>query len=258
MAAAPTTKPQCVESLMADNKDILTTIRHIDQADAEDVILGNFKSFIEGYGFQKFLISQLVNPLSPKKNHSMQFAEWPEDILQNRFQEGDVLNDPIVIYGMRSRTPFTWEQAFDFARRYGGGMMEQARDFNMNEGFMFPMRRPGSIDGGISIAAEKMDLSEQDVSELQLVCMHAYYRLEELHLKKVGAEMIEADIQLPPRERDVLQYAAMGKTFWEMSVILGISEAAAKDAMVRARSRLNCVNTPHAISKAISLELILP
>ena len=243
---------------MSDSANILKTIRRIDQFESEDEILSNFKAFIEGYGFHKFLISQLVNPLSSQKHRSMQHADWPEDILQNRFDEGAVLNDPIVIYGMRSRTPFTWEQAFDFARRYGDGMMEQARDFKMNEGFMFPMRRPGSIDGGISIAAEKMDLSERHISELQLVCMHCYYRLEELHLKKIGAEMLDADIQLPPRERDVLQYAAMGKTFWEMSVIMGISEAAAKDAMVRARGRLNCVNTPHAISRAISLELILP
>lgn len=237
-----------------ENIDILQILKQIDQAETPEAALRVFKSYISKLGFDRFFVSQLVNPLSPLARKAMMFTDWPDDLVEERTKKGQMLNDPVVIYGLRSRTPFTWQTAFDYEKRYGTGMKETAIEYDMNDGYMFPMRRPGSVDGGISLSTKKLDISPDSRAELELACMHCYYRLEALHppLPK------EPEVRLAPRERDVLQFAAVGKTFWEMSVIMGISEAAAKDSMRRARQKLDCVNTTQAVSRAISRDLILP
>ncbi|MEM6625110.1 MAG: LuxR family transcriptional regulator [Pseudomonadota bacterium] len=235
--------------------EVLDTLAEIDDARTTDGVLGVFSSFIRKLGFERFFVSQLVNPLNPKLHKAMSYSNFPGQIVEYQLEKGHLLRDPVIIYAMRSRRPFSWAEAFKFERRYGNGPVQQiARDFDLNDGIMLPMRRPGSVDGGVSLATNKVDISKDDFAALQLVSMHFYYRLEDMQ----PPVPVVPDVKLAPRERDVLQYAAVGKTVWEMSVIMSISEAAVKDALVRARRKLNCVNTTQAVSRAIARDLIVP
>ena len=234
---------------------ILNTVKQIDNAETADAAIKGLMEFARPLGFDRFLISQLINPYSAAGRNLMQHTDWPEDIIEDRFKKGNVYKDPIVRYGIRSRHPFSWMQAYAFEARYGTTMEQTARDYSMNDGFMFPMRRPGSIDGGISLAAEKIDISRDEIAEMQLACAHCYFRLDDLHN---GPNDRLEKVKLSQQEIDVLQFAAAGKTFWEMSKIMNVSEAAAKDATRRARRKLNAVNTTHAVSTAIAKDLILP
>jgi DNA-binding CsgD family transcriptional regulator len=65
-------------------------------------------------------------------------------------------------------------------------------------------------------------------------------------------------IRLTARQKQVLQWAAAGKTDWETAAILGISEKAVKFHILAARERLNATNRTHAVAKAILLGLIGP
>ncbi len=240
---------------LLDAQPILDTLKKIDNATTVDGAIAPLMAFAKPLGFNRFLISQLINPFSDASRHIMQHTNWPEEILVDRFEKGNVYKDPIVRYGIRSRHPFSWEQAYAYDNRYGSAMQNTARDYSMNDGFMFPMRRPGSPDGGISLAAERLDISRNEIAEMQLACAHSYYRLEDLHM---NIEQSSEPVSLTPREIDVLQFAAAGKTLWEMSKIMNVSEAAAKDAAKRARNKLNAVNITHAVSTAIARDLILP
>ena len=233
---------------------ILEVLKSIDGCDSPKDVLAVFKRFIGQLGFERFFINQLVSPFHPFANKAMSFTDWPDDMRKELINNGRMLQDPVVLYAMRSSKPFTWSEAIEFDRRYGKSIVEDARSHNMNDGIMVPLRRPGSLDGGISLATSKLDLSNNDWGDIQLACMHCYYRLEDLH----PPFPVEPEVNLAPRERDVLQFAAAGKTFWEMSVIMGTSEAAAKDSMKRAREKLNCVNTTQAVSRAIARDYIVP
>lgn len=234
--------------------DILETLKVIEVAKTSQDAIDHLMDFARPLGFTQFLVSQLVNPLRPEAKDVMFFSDYPSPLINERFQKNNFLLDPIVKYGIRSRHSFTWKQAYEFADQFGNRMVNTARDFKMNDGIMFPMRRPGSFDGGVSLAAEYLDVSPSERADLNFAALHCYYRLEKLH----GQRGLVEDVQLTSREQEVLQFASAGKTFWEIGVILGISESAAKDAMTRARRRLGATNTAHAISTAISLDLILP
>ena len=63
-------------------------------------------------------------------------------------------------------------------------------------------------------------------------------------------------IRLSKRQQEVLQWAAVGKTDWEIGMILGISESAVKFHFEIARKKLNATNRTHAVARAITMGLI--
>lgn len=65
-----------------------------------------------------------------------------------------------------------------------------------------------------------------------------------------------ADSLVSTRERDCLQWAAKGKTSWEMSQILGISESTIIYHLRNATKKLDAANRMHAVAKALKAELI--
>jgi LuxR family quorum sensing-dependent transcriptional regulator len=63
-------------------------------------------------------------------------------------------------------------------------------------------------------------------------------------------------VRLTARERDALAFVADGKTDWEISVILGISEATARFHVDNARAKLGAVNRAQAVAKLVHQRLI--
>ena len=55
--------------------------------------------------------------------------------------------------------------------------------------------------------------------------------------------------RLTARERDCLTFVAEGKSDWEISVILGVSEATARFHVDNARAKLGAVNRAHAVAR---------
>lgn len=61
---------------------------------------------------------------------------------------------------------------------------------------------------------------------------------------------------LTPRERDSLALVAEGKTDWEISVILGISESTARFHVDNARRKLGAVTRAQAVARLIASRLV--
>lgn len=66
----------------------------------------------------------------------------------------------------------------------------------------------------------------------------------------------EAPPRLTPREREALAFVADGKTDWEISVILGVSEATARFHVDNARRKLGAVNRIQAVARLVNQRLI--
>jgi DNA-binding CsgD family transcriptional regulator len=63
-------------------------------------------------------------------------------------------------------------------------------------------------------------------------------------------------MSLSARELDCLRWTAEGKTAWETSLILGISERTVRFHQNAAREKLGCATTTQAVAKAVVTQLI--
>ena len=57
--------------------------------------------------------------------------------------------------------------------------------------------------------------------------------------------------KLSMREREVLLWTSAGKSCWDVSVILGISEQTVRFHTAQIRTKLNATNTTHAVARAL-------
>ncbi|MGV8936749.1 MAG: helix-turn-helix transcriptional regulator [Allorhizobium sp.] len=62
--------------------------------------------------------------------------------------------------------------------------------------------------------------------------------------------------QLTPRELETLGWSAAGKSYWEIAVILGISERTVRFFMANTRRKLNAVSNTQAVARAVWQGLI--
>lgn len=58
-------------------------------------------------------------------------------------------------------------------------------------------------------------------------------------------------VDLTRREIECLQWAAVGKSEWEISQILGISEHTSEKHLLNAKAKLGASNRAHAVAEAI-------
>ncbi|EHS51836.1 transcriptional regulator, LuxR family [Rhizobium sp. PDO1-076] len=62
--------------------------------------------------------------------------------------------------------------------------------------------------------------------------------------------------RLTPREIETLSWVAAGKSYWEIAVILGITERTVRFFMSNARRKLNVVTNPQAVAEALWRKLV--
>jgi LuxR family transcriptional regulator, quorum-sensing system regulator SinR len=77
-------------------------------------------------------------------------------------------------------------------------------------------------------------------------------------IKKLDSGNNEVTRKLTRRERETLRWTAAGKSYWETSVILGISERTVRYFMANARLKLDAVSNTQAVAKAVWQGLIPP
>jgi LuxR family transcriptional regulator, quorum-sensing system regulator LasR len=65
------------------------------------------------------------------------------------------------------------------------------------------------------------------------------------------------DVNLSPRQQEVLRWTAAGKTTWETSVIMRCTESNVNYHLKQLFGKLQASNKTHAVSKAIRLGLIV-
>lgn len=77
------------------------------------------------------------------------------------------------------------------------------------------------------------------------------------HMLRIFGHDSDKEMIISAREIDCLKWMAAGKTAWEVSVILGISERTVRFHLNAAREKLNCTTTTQAVAKAVSQQLVV-
>lgn len=96
-------------------------------------------------------------------------------------------------------------------------------------------------------------VANADALRRQLRVLGSYFHehILRLHGHESGQQML-----LSARELDCLKWTAEGKTAWEASVILGITERTVRFHLNAAREKLQCTTTAQAVAKAVKENMI--
>jgi DNA-binding CsgD family transcriptional regulator len=186
-------------------------------------------------------------PLASRPMHCAQCV-YSDSGVRLCISNGPLCVDLISQLGLNGPDPMDWtsdDHADDLAMVNKG---QRALTFRLRPRF-------GEIAiFGITSEANEPEWEERKQALLQEIRVLANYFHG--HVLRINGHNSDSDILMSARELDCLKWTAAGKTAWEASVILGISERTVRFHLNAAREKLDCATTTQAVAKAIVNQLI--
>ncbi len=128
-------------------------------------------------------------------------------------------------------------------------------DFELREGYVLGARSPGPTGSEclFSFKSASVKQDRRTAGMLELVGPHLHLAFSRvLH----GEQETMRQVTLSTRERDVLDWLQEGKSSWEISVILGISERTVNFHVYNITRKLGASTRAHALAIAAHLGLL--
>lgn len=218
--------------------------------DAMNALEAAFRRF----GFEAIIITGLPNP--DQRFAQMVLAKrWPVEWFRIYTENNYDRVDPVVRMCRQSVNPFEWSEAPYDAELEPGAVevMRRAADFRMSRGFVVPIHGLTGYEAGVSLGGVHLDLNARSKPALHLMAMYGFERIRRLLDPRPVPPAL-----LTPREREVIAWAAQGKSAWEVGEILHITQRTAEEHLATAARKLGAVNRTHAVAIAIRRKIINP
>lgn len=193
----------------------------------------------------------------PKPNINEQYVltTYPREWEQHYFARRYFGVDPAISVGMNGILPYDWHSVpSGRSKRF----FNEARDFGLGwNGLSIPIRGAHGERALFSVNSPLLDgdwadFKQQHQAELTIFAYLFHLRVLELE----GISNASPSLYVRPRECEVLQWAARGKSSWETSQILGLSEATVNFYIRNVALRLGASTKTQAVAVALSSHLI--
>jgi LuxR family quorum sensing-dependent transcriptional regulator len=234
----------------------LDFIERVERATNEQSVVDELSIVAARYGLSHMLggFVPLTRSDAVDLSRSILIINWPQEWAQRYIEQDYVLADPVITRLASLPEFLLWRDCFD--TQPPGGTAARIRDEASSCGLVDGMAvsfvtMEGHV-AAISFGGRHVDLADDGSKVLPLVTCFALGRL----LRLRASSEIAAGVGLTPRERECLAWVASGKTQWEISVILGVSESTIEKHLMHARIKLGAATRAQAIAEAFRMKLI--
>ncbi|HYM01735.1 MAG TPA: LuxR family transcriptional regulator [Stellaceae bacterium] len=174
--------------------------------------------------------------------------EWTSHYLQSRYE----WIDPVVCHARNCLEPFEWGPEAGPIRlsKEQQQLFDEASTFGIRHGFTIPIHNGRGPIAAVSFATElRQPAFSRSIAEhgrvLQLMAMYFHAQAR----RKLGGDRVVDGVLLSPREFECLEWAAQGKSAWEIARILGVSRRTAAFHLDNAKAKLGVRTICQAVAK---------
>lgn len=198
-------------------------------------------------GFQHFAITHHVDLLKAGGS-AIRLHNYPDQWAEHYDRSALSLSDPVHRASHMTGFGFRWSQMPDLIplSRSDQAMLDEGRRQGIGDGYTIPVNVPGEACGSCTfVNGVSQALPLRFLPLAQLLGAMAFEKARGIWLPRSTIERLQRPV-LTDRQRDCVLWAARGKTDWEISIILGISEET-----VARHIRMACDR--YGVSKRMSL-----
>ncbi len=214
---------------------------------------------VKQMGFEYFIYGVRVYA-SLTRPYQFIFSGYPKEWRSRYSEAGYEAIDPTVVHCIKNKEiiPIIWNEKL-FNTRPTARLWDEAKAFGVRSGASFSLRGRNGEAAMLSLATSRdprhtrVDIATALPTGQLLLC-YLHEAIERLVLTKEALPL--KTVHLTSREQECLLWAADGKTSWEISKILGVSERTVIFHVQNATAKLGVTNRQHAIARALSLGLI--
>ena len=226
--------------------------RQIDEAATRDDVLDVLAEFYRARGFNSFcfVIPMVTKPDQFRLYERGMPPEWMRRYLERDFD----LIDPVSTAATTRNEVGTLGELLKqlTVNDVGRLFVEEATRMGLTDGLAIPtsgLRHARGFFGVDNVAAE--DLAKVDRSLMCAVAQHAHLRIDRIE-EEHGAGIDG----LSPREAEILNWVAAGKSNPETAMILGISEATVGTHLKRLFTKLGVHDRVSAVLAGFKLGML--
>lgn len=239
--------------------DIEEVISALEELNSLPELRDYFESLIVSLGLTSFQLSEIADIDDfPGKNLSL--GNLPDSYLKKYWRNGNYMfHDPIVRKTLTSNQPVRYseyltktdnpkrvQEIFNFRNKQG-----------IKDGYGFPLKGRLNRFALFNVIGDMSDFSRADIMHLEMYGISFYRRATELFPLQ-GASPVLDTVILTDRERECLTWVSKGKTNWDISQILMITERTVQYHVENAREKLGVDTRLQAVVAAARLlEIVL-
>ena len=217
------------------------------------------QSVTRDMGFDHFALIHHVN-LSPfeqelghmKRGQLIALSDYPESWIDQYINDNIVTNDPVLLASHHTTVGFSWADLPTLIdmKRVHYDQMERGRQAGIGEGYTVPSNVPGEANGSCNFVMKTGSrLPAEELMKAQLIGRYAFEAARGIvtHARISRS----AKVKLSPRQVECIALIGRGKTDWEISKILGLSEATVKEYVDEARTRYGVGKRVQLVLRAV-------
>lgn len=233
--------------MSAQETAVFEFIERVDNHVSIDTLLDDLLHVVGDYGFQYMIYTGLPvgnNPIDPLVKTNRFPQDWWNRYVEQDFAKSDAVCQQVF----STMSPFTWHEVDpSFAALEGAAQVSsEAAEHGLADGYIVPVFSRDEWLSAISFGGPaKLTLSQRDRGALNLMAIYTSSAIERRQQKRPTRG------KLSSREREVLLWTSAGKSCWDVSMILGISEKTVRFHTAQIRTKLNATNTTHAVTRAL-------
>lgn len=175
----------------------------------------------------------------------------PKEYVDHYIDQNHVARDPAITELRHTLTPYSWS---DIRKRRDLTplelrIMDEAREFDVRDGLTVPIM---SLSGAATLfcpCGRQPDMTERARAAIEIIGVYTAHALK----RALGQRRREeaAHTPLTPREREIMQWVACGKTDDEIADILSISTTTVTTHVEHAKQKLDAFRRTYAVVQAI-------
>jgi LuxR family transcriptional activator of conjugal transfer of Ti plasmids len=176
---------------------------------------------------------------------------WTEHYLQCHYES----LDPVITRALCNPEPFKWGLGTGTVgeTKPQQELFAEAAAFGIRYGFTVPVHDSQGTIAAVTFAAdERRPQFEKCINEharvLQLMAMYFHSHAR----RRLVSDRLIGGVSLSPREFECLEWAARGKSAWEIGRILGISRRTAAFHLDNAKAKLGVHSICEAVARLIA------
>lgn len=240
--------------LLEQPLDALAFVDAVERLTRLDDVTAAMEQSLAPFGIESFIATGLPTKRQPFEELVM-VSRWPAEFFMLYIENDYARIDPLWRRSVQSRLPFAWDT--DAYRANPDprvvGMMRHAARVGMRRGFLVPIHGPSGEEGCVSTAAADLDLTAQAKASIHLISLYGFERMRSLR-----GPLPEKRTMLTAREREVLTWAAQGKSASQISETLSISKRTVDEHTQTAARKLGAANRTQAVAIALRDRIIDP
>ncbi len=227
----------------------------INSSKSAQEAFGRFVEIMHSYGYDKVAYGFATDSpsLGLQKMHG-HLNNFPGDWMKHYAQNQLAKIDPVPAHLLRSARPAFWSEfdADENLPEASRQLMRDAADAGLKNGVIVPLYGVGGEIAGMSLSRSVADdESYETLAAVNLLSVY-FHETYKSFIKKMDL------VELTVHEREVLSWAAEGKTDFEIASIISKSPATVRYHWNNIFTKLNAYGRVYAVSKAVQMRLVSP